>query len=117
MENVPSAAAQIIVTIIPIVGIVMGCTIFVLYIIFNYKQKKLMIEKGIYQRNVFDLDSFSLFTGLLVFCIGLSLMIFYLVKEGVSYGLLGGLIPLATGFALIVFFIIRLKMKKIGNEK
>ena len=112
MENVPSTAAQILVTVIPMIGIVMGSIIILFYLIFNYKQKKLMIEKGIYQKNVFDLDSFSLLSGLILFSIGLSLMIFFIIKEGVSYGILGGIIPLSCGVALIAFFIIRIVMKK-----
>ena len=59
------------------------------------------------EKNVFDLDSYSLFSGLLLFCIGLSLLIFFRVKEGISYGLLGGIIPFSSGVALIIFFIIR----------
>ena len=45
MDNVSSTAVQVLVTIIPMVGIVMGSVVILLYIIFNYKQKKLMIEK------------------------------------------------------------------------
>jgi hypothetical protein len=108
----PSQAAQIIVTIIPIVGIVFGCTVIFFYLLLGYKQRKLMIEKGIFKKIEFDLDAFSLFTGLLLFCIGVSLVVFFAIKEGVSYGFLSGLIPLAVGASLLVFFIIRKSMNK-----
>lgn len=114
MDQVPSTAAQVLVTVIPIVGIVVGGAIIILYIIFNYKQKAMMLEKGISNEhaNVFDLDSFSLFGGLLTFCVGLALMLFYLLKEGISHGMLGGLIPLSVGFGLLLFFIIRQTLLK-----
>ena len=112
----PSTAAQIIVTIIPIVGIVFGCMVIYFYLYWNHKQKIFMIEKGIYQRKELDLDAFSLFAGLLLFSIGLSLVIFFLVVEGITYSLLSGLIPLAVGFSLLVFFFIRIGINK-RNEK
>jgi hypothetical protein len=86
------------------------------YLLLNFKQKKLMIEKGIFKKIEFDIDAFSLFTGLLLFCIGVSLVVFFAVKDGVSYGFLSGLIPLATGLSLLLFFIIRKGMNKKSDE-
>jgi len=102
-------ATQIIVTIIPIVGIVMGATVIFFYLLWNHKQKMFIIEKGFYKKTDFDLVAFSLFTGLILFFIGLSLICFFIFKSGFSYGVLGGLIPFSTGFSLILFFIIKLK--------
>lgn len=108
----PSTAAQVIVSIIPIVGIVVGGVVVFLYLLTNHKQKVLMIEKGlISDKSYFDMDSFSLFTGLLLLGIGLSLSIFFLIKEGVDYGVLSGLIPLAVGISLLLFFMLRIKIK------
>jgi len=118
MNNAPSIAAQIMITVIPIVGIVFGSTILFFYLYYGHKAKMLMIEKGTYQRPIekFDLDSFSLFFGLLSFCIGLGMSLFFYLREGFSYGLLGGLIPFAVGVGLIAFFIIRVRVtaKKDG---
>jgi hypothetical protein len=109
----PSSAAQILITIIPIVGIVMGAFVLFSYIYYNHKQKILMIEKGIDKRISFDLDVFSLFTGLLLFSIGLCLTIFFRIKEGTGYGLLSGIIPLSCGISLLVYYMIR----KFINKK
>lgn len=116
MQATPSAAAQVLVTIIPFVGIVMGCIVILSYLFWNYKQKILMIEKGINKKSLFDIDSFSLFSGLLLFSIGTSLVIFFLIKEGFTYGVLSGLIPLSIGISMILFFLIRIKMKKSSDE-
>jgi len=112
MQNVPSAAAQVIVSIIPIVGIVMGCGVIFFYLLWNHKQRMLMIDKGSYKRIEFDGDSFSIFSGLMLLCIGLTLVIFFLIKEGFSYSLLSGLLPFSLGISLIVYFILRLKLLK-----
>jgi len=112
MQNVPSAAAQVIVSIIPIVGIVMGCTVIFFYLLWNHKQRMLMIEKGSYKRIEFDGDSFSIFSGLILLGIGLTLVIFFIIKEGFSYSLLSGLLPFSLGICLIIYFILRLKLLK-----
>lgn len=106
----PSTAAQVIVSIIPIVGIVMGCIVIFFYLFWNYKLKIHMIDKGIYTRVPFDLDIFSLLSGIVLCILGLVLMISFLIIDGFSYGALGGLIPLSIGLSLLIFFIVRSKI-------
>lgn len=113
----PSTAAQIIVTIIPIVGIVMGAFVIFSYIYYNHKQKLAMIEKGITRKLNFDLDIFSLFTGLLLFSIGLFLTVFFIIKEGISYSLLSGFIPLSCGTSLLIYYILRIILNKKSNAE
>lgn len=112
MQSLPSQAAQIIITIIPIVGIVLGSIVIFFFLLWDYKQRMLMIEKGIYERRVFDWITASLLSGLLLFCVGLVLSVFFILKDGVSYGLLGGLIPLAIGLSLLVYYSIRRKNER-----
>ncbi|HOP64440.1 MAG TPA: hypothetical protein PK358_15335 [Spirochaetota bacterium] len=111
----PSTAAQVIVSIIPIVGIVMGCTVIFFYLLWNYRLKKEMIQKGIYSRTPFDMETFSLLAGLILFILGLILVFFFLVKDGFSYGVLSGLIPAAIGFSLLIYVRIIFKIKS-NNE-
>lgn len=111
MQSVTSTAAQVIVTIIPIVGIVMGSTLIFFYLLYSHRQKMKMIEKGlISQKSLFDIDSFSLFSGLLLLGIGLSLTLFFLIKEGSGFGVLSGIIPLSGGISLLLFFWIRMSV-------
>jgi len=112
MNTVPSAAAQVIVTIIPIVGIVMGSGVAFFYFLWNFKAKRALIERGLYKHNVFDVDTFSLFTGLVLTGTGTGLMLFFLIKTGFSYGILSGLIPLSCGVSLLIFFGIRIRVRK-----
>ena len=75
----PSTAAQVIVTIIPIVGIVMRTVVIFFYLLWNYKQKILMIDKGLIKKTDFDLDIFSLFTGLILISTGICLLVFFFI--------------------------------------
>jgi hypothetical protein len=99
-----SSAAQIIIAVIPIVGIVMGSLVVFFYLLWNYKWKKLLVQAGQYRDPEFDLRSFSLLTGLLLGSVGITLTVFLAVIQGAGYALLGGLIPLSAGTGLLIFY-------------
>ncbi len=117
MQNVPSAAVNIIVSIIPIVGIVMGSVVIFFYLLWSHKQRMLMIEKGLYARRYFDLKLFSLLLGLMLIGIGASLTLFFLLKEGLAYSVLSGLIPLGIGASLLAFFIVSRNVQSDERER
>ena len=108
--NTASAAAQILIAIIPIVGIVMGSVVVFFYLLWNHRRKSLLIRQGIQPQPGFDLATFSLLAGLLNIGVGFVLTLFFLLKDGLNYGLLGGLIPLSVGISLTVFFFLRGKL-------
>ena len=107
MEPISSAAAQVIVALIPIVGITMGAVVVFFYLLWTHRRRILLIKAGQYSRPDFDLFSFSLLAGLLLTSVGLALTVFLVVTEAPSYGLLGGIIPLAMGVGLLAYHIIR----------
>lgn len=102
-----SAAAQVIIAIIPIVGIVMGSMVVFFYLLWSHIRKTLLIKAGLYNRSEFDLLSFSLLTGLLLGSAGITLTVFLALVQGLDYGLLGGLIPLAIGVGLLAYYRIK----------
>ena len=104
MEQTPSTVAQIIVSIIPIVGIVMGSVVVFFYLLWNHKRRTLLIKAGQFQRPDFDLFSFSLLAGLLLTTVGLALTVFLAIALGVNFGILGGVIPLAVGIGLLTYY-------------
>ena len=110
MNTTASAAAQVLIALIPIVGIFMGSIVVFFYLLWAHRRKSLLIRQGIKPEILFDLDSFSLLGGLLNLGIGLVLTLFFFIKEGWNYGLLGGLIPLSIGMSLTAFFFIRRKL-------
>ena len=107
MNQTSSAAAQIIVSVIPIVGIMMGAVVIFFYLLWSYKRTSLLIKAGLYQKNDFDLLSFSLLAGILLFCVGLTLTVFLAIFQGTGFGLMGGLIPLSIGIGLLIYYRIR----------
>jgi hypothetical protein len=104
MEQISSSAAQVIIAVIPIIGIVMGAVVVFFYLLWNHRRRTLLIQAGHYNRPDFDLLSFSLLTGLLLGSVGLALTVFLAVVSGPTYGLLGGIIPLSMGVGLLAYY-------------
>ena len=107
MKETWSAAAQVIIAIIPIVGIVMGSVVIFFYLLWNHRRRTLLIKAGQYQPPSFDFLSFSLLAGLLLASVGIAMTIFLIIAAGAGYGLLGGIIPLACGAALLGFYFLK----------
>jgi hypothetical protein len=110
-------AAQVIVAIIPIVGIVMGAVVVFFFILWRHREIVRQIEAGVYRRPVFDIHLFSLLAGFLLAGTGLGLTLLFLFIEGVTYSLIGGVIPLALGAGLLGFyFTSRADKKKVDRS-
>ncbi len=104
MQEVVVPAAQVIIAIIPIVGIVMGAVVIFFYLLWRHHQIIKEIELGIYERPDFSLKTFCLLAGALLVGTGLTLTFLFTLIEGISYALLGGLIPLATGAGFLCVY-------------
>jgi len=102
-----SSAAQVIIAIIPIVGIVMGSIVVFFYLLWNHRRRSLLIKAGQYARPEFNLLTFSLLSGLLLSTVGVALTILLAIIERASYSLLGGIIPLAMGAGLLAFYFLK----------
>ncbi|MDR2601501.1 MAG: hypothetical protein LBC53_03495 [Spirochaetaceae bacterium] len=101
-----SSAAQVIIAVIPIVGIIMGSVVVFFYLLWNHKRTMLLIQTKQYVRRNFNLRSFCLLTGLLLTVIGLCLTVFLSLLQGLSYSLLGGVIPLCCGVTFLIYFFV-----------
>lgn len=112
MQSSLAPAAQVVLAVVPVVGIVMGCLVLFFYLLWNHRQKVLLIQKGEYRKPEFDVISFSVFTGLLLLFVGLALSGLFILKGGLSYALLGGLIPLACGASFLLFAAIKKNLRK-----
>ena len=99
-------AAQIIISVVPIVGIVMGAVVIFFYLLWRHRQIVRLIATGVYTRPMFDLYLFSILTGFLLSGTGLVLSILFLLIDGLSYTLMGGLIPFSLGISLIAFYFV-----------
>ena len=107
MAHITSAAAQVLIAVIPIVGIVMGAVVVFFYFLWSHRRRTLLIKAGHYNRPEFDLFVFSLLAGLLLGSVGLTLTLFLAIVTGPTYGVLGGIIPLSMGIGLLAFHVIK----------
>ena len=107
-----SLAAQVLIALIPIVGIVMGSVVVFFWLLWGHRRKMLMIRQGVKSEIHFDVQTFSLLAGLLNLGVGCVLTVFFLAKEGLDYSLLGGLIPLSIGTSFLVFYLLHRRTKR-----
>ena len=104
MENqITSSAAQVIISLIPIVGIGIGGIIIFFAMLWRHHENNLQIKNGTYRKEKFNLKAYSLLIGILFTGIGIILSVFFLILDRFSPSLLGGLIPLTLGICLLVF--------------
>lgn len=99
-----SPAAQVIISLTPIAGIVIGGVVVFFYLLWRHREISLQIKTGSYRQKTFSLRLFSLLTGLLLIGVGLALSVVFFLLRGVSFMALGGLIPLAIGVCLLAFY-------------
>ncbi|UTC78627.1 hypothetical protein E4O04_11745 [Treponema sp. OMZ 799] len=114
MSGQPVAAAQIIIAVVPIVGILMAGVLIFFYLFWRNKQIICQIQTKTYIPIKFNLSGFCLISGILLLMIGSVLTALFSVIDGVSYVLLGGLVPLSCGIGLLAYYFIS---SRAGKEK
>ena len=102
--SVISPAAQVIVSIIPIVGIAFGAVVVFFYLLWHHHETKLQIKTGTFVPRKVNGAAFSLFAGLLLTGIGIILSLVFAIISGFSYAILGGLIPAVVGICFLIFY-------------
>jgi hypothetical protein len=101
--TITSPAAQVIISVIPIVGILAGGAVVFFYLLWRHREISLQIKLGRTPKKL-NWRLFALFSGILLLCVGAVLTAIFVFLAGLSYMLLGGLIPLALGIGFIIFF-------------
>ncbi len=103
-QPITSIAAQVIISIVPIVGITFGAVIVFFYILWRHHEIKLQIKTGTFVPKSFNFAAFSLLTGLLLTGVGATLSLVFAILDGFSYTLLGGLVPTVIGICMLLFY-------------
>lgn len=105
-----STAAEIILSLVPLLGIIFGATLIFFFLLWNYRIKKEMVRTNQFKpTTVSNLRMFSLLVGLMSLFVGFPITFLFIAIEGITYAALGGLIPLFTGVGLLVFYTISKK--------
>lgn len=113
---VPGNAAQVIIAIIPIVGIVIGGIVMFFFLLWRHSETNLQIKLGAYHRERFNLALYTLLFGIMLSGVGGVLTVFFALFSGRSLALLGGLLPLSIGVCLIIFYNLYVKLEKRDTE-
>ena len=117
METVLSPAAQVIVALIPIVGISFGAILIFFFMLWHHRENKLRILKGdeVHEQKRLDLGTYTLLIGLCLTGCGAVLSLMFFLIDGLSWAALGGLLPLSLGLMLLAFH--KLNAASGGNEE
>src|SRR5574344_681144 len=116
-SSMTSTAAQVIISLIPVVGIGIAGILVFFWLLCHHRETKLRIKTGTYTPHKFNLKAFSLLTGLLLVGVGLILTVMFSLLEGLSWDVLGGLIPFIIGTMLIVFYKVNPEFKKASDDE
>ena len=112
MNSELTPAAQVVLAIIPIVGITFVGVLVFFALLWHHREVKLRIIKNSYVQRSFNFKAFFLLLGLILVAVGLVMTVMMAVLEGFSWALMGGLIPLSVGIALLLFYKINPSFKK-----
>lgn len=100
-----SSAPEILLSLVPLVGIVFGCVLLFFFLLWQYRIRRELIRSGQHTPMfVANIRMLSLLVGLLGIAVGLPMSLLFVAIEGVDYVLLGGLLPLFAGIGCIVFY-------------
>lgn len=103
-QQISSTAVQIVISLIPIVGIVLGATLIFFYMLWHHKEVKLQIKTGSFVQKNINFSALVLFAGLTLAGVGAVISVVFAIKDGFSYAILSGLIPAVIGVCLLIFY-------------
>lgn len=99
-----STIAQVIISLMPIVGIVVGGVCLFFFLLWHHHEVKLQIKTGLFTPVKTDYKAVSLLAGLLLTCVGAIMTIVLGILAKISYSILGGALPFAVGISLLLFY-------------
>ncbi|MFZ4614688.1 MAG: hypothetical protein ACOYM2_00660 [Rectinemataceae bacterium] len=102
-----SVAAQVLVALIPILGIFLGSVVAFSYLLWTHRERKLLIQQGTWSPNRIAFEALCLLVGLVLTSVGLVISFLIGIVNGVGYPLLGGLIPFMCGVSLLLYVWLR----------
>jgi len=98
-------SAQVLIASLPLVAVVLLSVLTFFFILWDYKRKRLIIERGgsPVPRNI---DEKLLLIGIVALFVGVGLLVFFALKTGLSDALLGGIIPTTAGLGIITYYVL-----------
>lgn len=98
-------AAQVLIAVLPLVAVILLAVLSFFFFLWDYRMKRFIIEKG--QRPVpRNIDDKLLLLGIVALFVGVGLLIFFSLYNGLSNTLLGGIIPVTAGLGIVTHYVI-----------
>lgn len=98
-----SQAAEVLIALLPIVSVLAVGVLYFFYMLWEFRKARMLIEKG-KSPPPSRFNERLLLIGIVALCVGVGLLIYFLLKGGLSDALLGGIIPTATGVGIIIYY-------------
>ncbi len=106
-----STSAQIIMSVVPILGVICSCVVLVVFIRWYFRFQTHLLKEGQYKGSVhvdeLNAHSLLLLLGIVSSFLGLPIGILFYMVNGVSYSVLNGIIPFFSGLGMITYYILR----------
>ena len=101
-----NAAVEILLSLVPLLGVILGVTIIFFFLLWRYKVTRELIRTEQYHpTSQKDYRLFALLIGCISAALGLPMSVLFYILDGASYVMLGGLLPFSFGIGLLVFFV------------
>jgi hypothetical protein len=98
-------SAQVLIASLPLVAVVLLAILTFFFILWDYRRKRLVIERG-GTPTPRNLDEKLLLIGIVALFVGVGLLVFFALKTGLSDALLGGIIPTTAGMGIITYYVL-----------
>jgi hypothetical protein len=109
-----SEASQIILSLVPLIGVLFGTFLFFSLFYFYHKQKMLMIEQKLYKPIRLNWSLIMVLAGFIIFLAGVAITLVFILNRDFGHELLGGLIPFAVGLAILLTYFVSNKVNSAG---
>lgn len=98
-----SQSAQVLIALLPMVSVVIVGVLYFFYMLWEYRKARMLIEKD-RPAPPSRFNERLLLIGIVALCVGIGLLIFFLIKGGFGDALLGGIIPITTGLGILIYY-------------
>ena len=100
-----SPASLVLIAALPLVAVALLAILTFFFVLWDHQNNRIIIERG--ERPVpRNVDDKILLLGIVSLFVGVGLLVFFALHNGVTNALLGGIIPAMTGLGIITHYAI-----------
>ena len=105
-----SPAAQVLIAALPLVAVVLLAVLAFFSMLWDHQRNTIIVARG--EKPVpRDIDDKILLLGVVALFVGIGLLVFFALHDGITNSLLGGIIPVAAGLGTITHYAVSRRRK------